>query len=75
MLTNRCQVSLGFEERYSVNMVSFLLQCICLLDDSPDTDCDWVPDHEDNCPLVWNADQADEDGNGVGDACEPLILV
>ena len=25
---------------------------------------------DDNCPLVSNADQADADGNGIGDACE-----
>jgi len=24
----------------------------------------------DNCPLVYNTDQRDEDGNGIGDACE-----
>ncbi|MBW1808827.1 MAG: lamin tail domain-containing protein [Deltaproteobacteria bacterium] len=27
-------------------------------------------DCDDNCPLVENADQADEDGDGIGDACE-----
>ncbi len=29
------------------------------------------PASEDNCPGVSNPDQADFDGNGVGDACEP----
>jgi Thrombospondin type 3 repeat len=35
-----------------------------------DTDGDHVPDDLDNCPTVANANQADSDGNGVGDACK-----
>ena len=31
---------------------------------------DGVPDASDNCPAVPNADQADGDADGVGDACE-----
>lgn len=38
---------------------------------SPDTDGDGVVSIRDNCPLVANPDQADSDGDGVGDACEP----
>ena len=34
-----------------------------------DLDLDGVPDDEDNCPDVANADQRDEDENGVGDIC------
>lgn len=34
-----------------------------------DLDDDGVPDSEDNCPFTPNADQADADGDGVGDAC------
>lgn len=37
---------------------------------STDTDGDGVPDAIDNCPDTANADQADEDGDGAGDACE-----
>jgi hypothetical protein len=36
---------------------------------TPDRDGDGVPDGIDNCPDVPNPDQADADGNGVGDAC------
>src|SRR5262249_30901812 len=35
-----------------------------------DRDCDGVPDAQDNCPRVANADQADGDLDGVGDACD-----
>ncbi|MBU1535246.1 thrombospondin type 3 repeat-containing protein, partial [Myxococcota bacterium] len=36
-----------------------------------DQDNDFIVDIIDNCPLVPNYDQADSDGNGVGDLCEP----
>jgi MYXO-CTERM domain-containing protein len=36
----------------------------------PDRDFDGVPDATDNCPMTWNMDQADADGDGVGDECE-----
>ena len=35
-----------------------------------DTDGDGVPDYSDNCPATANADQADDDGDGAGDACD-----
>jgi hypothetical protein len=38
----------------------------------PDSDADGIADRADNCPAVANADQADRDSNGVGDACEPV---
>jgi len=36
----------------------------------PDTDNDGIPDDDDNCKLIPNADQADADGNGFGDVCD-----
>ena len=36
-----------------------------------DADSDAIGDTWDNCPGVANADQADGDGDGVGDACAP----
>jgi len=37
--------------------------------DGMDADGDGVCDGEDNCPYIYNPDQADSDGDGVGDAC------
>jgi len=36
-----------------------------------DRDGDRVPDGADNCPADRNPDQADVDGDGLGDACDP----
>ena len=36
-----------------------------------DLDRDGVADSMDNCPEVSNPQQADSDGDGQGDACEP----
>ncbi len=35
-----------------------------------DLDGDGVTDDVDNCPSVYNPDQADSDHNGIGDACQ-----
>jgi hypothetical protein len=35
-----------------------------------DQDHDGIDDVNDNCPLVANPDQADNDGDGLGDACD-----
>ena len=36
----------------------------------PDGDSDGEPDESDNCPGVFNPDQADSNADGMGDACE-----
>lgn len=36
----------------------------------PDADADGINDEDDNCPNTANPDQADANGNCVGDACE-----
>jgi hypothetical protein len=38
-----------------------------------DTDGDGIPNGKDNCPTVANADQADSNGDGRGDACSDLV--
>ncbi|EKF75029.1 hypothetical protein A11A3_06231 [Alcanivorax hongdengensis A-11-3] len=35
-----------------------------------DQDHDGIPDVTDNCPAIANADQADADGDGIGDVCD-----
>ncbi|HJW14710.1 MAG TPA: PA domain-containing protein [Thermoanaerobaculia bacterium] len=40
---------------------------------SSDIDADGVLDAQDNCPNVFNPDQRDANGNGVGDACERSV--
>ncbi len=44
-------------------------ECGCGTSDT-DKDGDGIPDCNDNCSDTANADQADNDNNGLGDACE-----
>lgn len=41
---------------------------------SPDSDGDGVSNFADNCAYFPNADQADSDGDGIGDACHVMEL-
>jgi CSLREA domain-containing protein len=43
----------------------------CLREGAPDGDGDGVPNGTDNCPALANPGQADTDGDGTGDACDP----
>jgi hypothetical protein len=39
---------------------------------APDGDVDAVADESDNCANVYNPDQADSDGDSIGDACDSV---
>lgn len=39
-----------------------------------DTDSDGIENAQDNCPTVYNPDQADSDRDGIGDACESCCV-
>jgi hypothetical protein len=43
---------------------------VCGREPNPDTDGDGIVDVSDNCPSISNADQLDQDGDGVGNACD-----
>jgi uncharacterized membrane protein len=43
---------------------------VCIGRPLPDTDGDGVPDFRDNCPNIYNPDQADCNQDGIADACE-----
>lgn len=44
---------------------------IALASAIPDLDEDGLSDADDNCPFAANPDQADNNGNGRGNACDP----
>lgn len=44
--------------------------CVGEPPEDTDADDDGIDDGDDNCPAVANADQADSDSDGVGNACE-----
>jgi hypothetical protein len=43
----------------------------CYYDPNPDADNDTIYDNVDNCPNTPNQDQANNDGDAQGDACDP----
>ncbi len=67
------QVRLGFEDLFGGGDRDYDDHLVLIegaVSSNADTDADGVLDHEDNCPAVANPDQADTDGDGLGDACD-----
>ena len=58
----------GIDEGFPDNDQDGLADCV-----DPDDDNDFVLDAIDNCPFVANADQADADGDGIGNVCDVQI--
>ncbi|MBX2927698.1 MAG: hypothetical protein KF852_07690 [Saprospiraceae bacterium] len=46
------------------------VESICVQEDQ-DSDGDGIPDGEDNCPLTYNPDQLNCDGDEYGNVCDP----
>ncbi|HEV8336977.1 MAG TPA: thrombospondin type 3 repeat-containing protein [Candidatus Polarisedimenticolia bacterium] len=51
--------------------VQFTATTAIMFTTAPDTDNDGIPDASDNCPLVFNPSQLDNDIDGIGDCCDP----
>ena len=67
---NDVEIAIGTKGEYHHILYS---NCIKLV--GIDTDTDLVPDEIDNCPNNYNPDQADSDGDGIGDACDVSLEV
>lgn len=65
---------LVFHSDASVNQEGVIIDdlgVIGLFDDDEDDDNDGILDVVDNCPVAFNPEQEDNDGDGIGDACDP----
>ncbi|MBU0507107.1 MAG: thrombospondin type 3 repeat-containing protein [bacterium] len=56
----------GIPDDYDTDNAS----CLPVVEEDPDSDSDGIDDDDDNCPDEANADQADSDADGIGDACD-----
>lgn len=65
----------GSDNVYGAGLIDVVEAYMLLSDSTPppsDADGDGVADDVDNCPATPNAGQLDTDGDGIGDACDPL---
>lgn len=69
-----CQTSYSFkliaqDASAAVSQVETFVTDTCI-----DSDADTWPDQIDNCPATPNPDQADTNGDGIGDACDGICF-
>lgn len=57
----------------ALNQLKLLHQLHTKCEFNLDYDCDWIPNHEDNCPYTYNPSQNDLDSYGIGDVCDDDI--
>ena len=43
---------------------------LIIIEECSDSDCDWICVSADNCPSIFNPDQADIDDDSIGDICD-----
>jgi hypothetical protein len=71
--TGRHSLWAGEWTSYYLNDFNFLIGIDwCLIEEIPDSDSDGVGNNIDNCRNVYNPDQIDIDGDGIGEACDYL---
>ncbi|MCH7878128.1 MAG: T9SS type A sorting domain-containing protein [candidate division Zixibacteria bacterium] len=61
------------------DVIDFIFNSAVVIDDvavdaPKDIDEDGVPDADDNCPAIANADQQDSNLDGIGDACQETVV-
>lgn len=55
----------------SVDDVNWVREITCIPYVAHDTDGDGISDSNDNCPNIYNPNQADDDNDGIGNTCDP----